>query len=471
MSSKGLSRRDFLHLGALTAASVLAASCQPAAPAEPAEEEAPVEEEEAVPTEAPPAEKVVIEWWMGMGDAERRKVIEEKFFGTFNAHYDNIDIDFQVLESDDVLRTALAAGAGPDIWRVTAPAWALELVTAGHVLALDEYADELGWRDKMIDWAFEAGMNQGKLYSVPATYETMVVFYNKTLFESKGWDIPTNMAELEAIAEAAVADEIWPFIYTGAWAPMNEHQIGLFLDHYAGSDNYYQALIGQKPWTDPIFVEAMEILVEWHQKGWWNGDVETLMATDWDAMGPIMAKGDAAMMLTGSWEFQRLPGAFEEAGQEWDWFPMPSLREGVKPVYALAIGGSFMANAKTEHPREAALALDWLFNDKKRALEIAETWSFGEWMVPIKISLDDFPPDTDERVIRLFTEFAAATERGDYGYTIWTFLPPKTEVVTYEGFEEVLFDKISVEQWMEEWDKQFQEEFEAGETMPVLERN
>ena len=35
------------------------------------------------------------------------------------------------------------------------------------------------------------------LYSIPKNYETMIYFYNKTLFEENGWSVPNNLEEVE----------------------------------------------------------------------------------------------------------------------------------------------------------------------------------------------------------------------------------------------------------------------------------
>ena len=464
MSSKGLSRRDFLHLSALTAASVLAASCQPAAPAE---EAAPADKEEA-PAEVPAVEPVVIEWWDFGGDEETQRFLQEAFYDTFNAHYDDIDIDRVSVESADVLRTALQGGSGPDIFGAGGPSWSMEVVDAGFVLDLNEYADELGWQDKLLGWAYDTGVIEGKLYSLPQTYESMVVFYNKTLFEEKGWDIPTDRAEIEALAEAAVAEEIWPFVQISNRGSMR--QTCMFIDAYAGGENHYKGLIGEKPWTDEEFVGTFELWKGWMDKGYIAGSVEQYFALTYDDMEPALARGDAAMLMDGTWHFLDLGAAFEETGQEWDWFIMPSLREGVRPGYPLAIGHNYMANAKTEHPREAALALDWLVNDKERMIDIAGHFDFAEWVVPLHVTADDFPPDTDPRITRYFEDFAKVTGAGDYGYTVWTFWPPVPAEFTISGWDEVLAGDITVEQYTEEMEAMFQEYRDAGKVLPLPER-
>lgn len=473
MSKRTVRRRELLRWGALTAAGVIATACAPAPPATPSAQQPAQPTQASQPTLAPQAkEPVKIVWWNEGGD-EHRDDLVKLFVDTFNAAHPNIQLDFVFQEDlDRVLRTAMQAGSGPDVVITPGAGFVLEYINAGHVLDLSEYAAKYGWKERLLGWAYESGMINGKLYSLPLTFESMIVIYNKTLFDQKGWKVPTNRQEIEAIAEAAKADGIYPFAYgNGDWKPATEHLIGMFLDHYAGADNVYKALIGEKKWTDEEFVGALKLMEEWFRRGYYSGSIDNYHALTWDDFWPMLATGKGAMMMVGTWGFQGAVPAFTDSGQEWDWFPMPSLREGVKPVYALATGTTLSINAKSAHPNEAAEALDWVVNDKKRAMSIAAVYDFGEWVVPLHLSAEDFPPEADKRIVRFFEDFAKVTGRGDYGYTTWTFWPAKTEVYLYQAFDEVLAGTLTVEQYLAEVQKLFDEEKSAGKTPPVPKRN
>jgi raffinose/stachyose/melibiose transport system substrate-binding protein len=294
----------------------LVAACQPVTPP-PAE----IAKEAEVPAkEEKKEEKAVITFWVEAPAEERRKVINELFRDTFNAAHPNIDLQLTYTEDlDRVLRTAMQAGAGPDIVSTPGAGFILEYVIAGHVAPLDDLAKQYGWQDKLLPWAYESGIVQDHLYSLPLTYESMIVFHNKTLFETKGWKVPTNREELEAIFDACVADNIHPFVYTNSeWKPATEHLIGMFYDHYAGADNVYKALIGEKKWTDDEFVGAMELMNDWFQKGYYSGSIDNYHALTGEDIWSMLANGKGAMMMTGTWSFQTVDEFFGESGQEWD---------------------------------------------------------------------------------------------------------------------------------------------------------
>ena len=115
-------------------------------------------------------------------------------------------------------------------------------------MPLDDYAQKLGWNDRILPVFVELGKYNGKLYALPKTYETLGLFYNKTLFAKEGWTPPTTIAELEKLADAMLAKGIVPFAAGNAdWRPTNEHYVSIVLNSVAGPDNVSQGAEGRDP--------------------------------------------------------------------------------------------------------------------------------------------------------------------------------------------------------------------------------
>ena len=169
-------------------------------------------------------------------------------------------------------------GAGPDVITTPGPSFVYELALAGLLLPLDSFADQFAWRDIYVDWALDLGLVDGQLYSLPDALETLVLYYNKSLFEENGWTPPETMDELIALAEEIDEAGITVFAHGNAdWRPTNEWFVGEFMTQVAGPHNVYKALTGQIPWTDESMVEAMEILDMMMQRGWFGGGLEYLL--------------------------------------------------------------------------------------------------------------------------------------------------------------------------------------------------
>ena len=123
----------------------------------------------------------------------------------------------------------------------------------------------------------------GQFYSFPQNYETMLYFYNKTLFEENGWKLPTNLKEYEDLAEKIMAKGMNPYVYgSSGWQPTHEHLVGNYFNTYAGPENVYKALTGEIKWTDPVFVESIELLKKHMLAGYWAGSLENYYAIGWD---------------------------------------------------------------------------------------------------------------------------------------------------------------------------------------------
>ncbi|MFN8452340.1 MAG: extracellular solute-binding protein [Anaerolineae bacterium] len=60
--------------------------------------------------------------------------------------------------------------------------------TRAMLLPLDDYAAQyLAGADAFVPWAMSLSNVNGKLYSLPDQLETLILYYNKTLFEEHGW--------------------------------------------------------------------------------------------------------------------------------------------------------------------------------------------------------------------------------------------------------------------------------------------
>lgn len=416
-------------------------------------------------------EPVVVTWWTEQGLFLEH--VQNTFVAAFNEAHPDIRLELVGQQSlNDVLRTAFQAGEAPDILQTPGASFIAEYIDAGLILPLTAAAEENGWRDKLLGWAYESGIIGGELYSIPLTYESMVLIYNKRLFEENGWSVPTTLAELETLAQTMVDAGIHPFAYGNAdWQPSNEHLMGVYLNNYAGPENVYKALIGEKPWTDPEFVEATNLLkTHIADNGWYSGSLENYYAyTGPDMWGELVA-GEAGMMITGTWSFNGAKENFlDDAADDWDWAPIPMFNDAGADnyIYLLATGSTISVNGQSEHPEAAIEVINFLLSDPQLVLETAAGSAFGEWVVPLKFTAADFPAGTDERIVRFFSDFADVTGQGRYGYTTWTFWPAKPNVQLWEAIELVWAGDLSTEDYLAEHQALWDEARNEGKTLPI----
>jgi raffinose/stachyose/melibiose transport system substrate-binding protein len=359
-------------------------------------------------------------------------------------------------------QTALAGGAGPDIVVTPGPSLALALAKAGQVLDLSTYATTHAWAESFTPWALDLGKVGDQLFAIPNEIETLVLFYNKSLFDENGWTPPTTIEEMTALATTINDAGIIPFAHANAeWKGANEWFIGEFLNHVAGPDKVYQALTGALPWTDQAFVDALTVLNDYQQAGWFMGGLDRYYTTPSADATAAVAYGDAAMKIEGTWLMSDAMTFFGESGMEWDWVPMPS-SDGAE-IYDIGIGSTYSINANSAQADAAAEFLSSYFSAESQAQMVSHC---GMPPAPIAIP-GELLADLDERQARGIERLNAASTEGNYGYTTWTFWPPATETYLIEEIEKVWAGDMTVEEYLQGIQDSFAAELAAGNVPPI----
>lgn len=407
-----------------------------------------------------------ISWWYETANPDQRRALDELMVQPFEADNPDVDlvIDYRGSELDRQLRIAMLSGRGPDVVMTPGPAFVASMAQAGQLLPLDGYAESFGWNDRILPVFLELGNYDGVLYALPKTYETIGLFYNTRVFEENGWEAPTTIAEMEAIADEMVAQGIVPFAAGNSnWQGTNEWYVSLVLNSVAGPDNTYQALTGNLPWTAEPFVEAITVLKDWWDEGYFGPDYFSL--TTEQAFATI-SDGTAGMAPTGTWSFQWVPVYFDGREGEIAFTGFPSAEGLPSPIYPLGVGSTFSIAATSDAADGAASVIDYIFSDTFYSA-MNSVWQ-GEWNTPLRdlsgitIAAGDVPQYGEA-----MASLASAVDNNQYGYTTWTFLPPATANYIIQGIEEVWFGDLSVEAYLAEVDSIFQRELAEGKVPAI----
>jgi raffinose/stachyose/melibiose transport system substrate-binding protein len=372
-------------------------------------------------------------------------------------------------QMDRLIRTALQGGQGPDLVMTPGPAYAQEYIDANLFAELDEYSAQYKWDDKLPSWALDLGRYDGKLYAIPYQLQTMLLYYNKTLFEDMGLQPPKSRDEFESLAEEFQGQGITP-VAAGIgddpaaieWFPT------VFWNHGSGPEALYQALTGNIPFSDPVFVDAIALFNTYAQKGWFGGSRQRFFSNGFDALHADLGDGKAAMNIEGSWFLSNINDFFSESGDEWDWAPLPPFRAGIPAeLYELGIGSTLSVNRRAQNTDGAAAFINYLVADKQRA---------AKWMAdipaafnaPLPFTASDFPASMDERVKRQLVSLSQATGKGNFGYTAWTFWPSKSDVYIQEEMQKVLTEDITPAEFCKGLDETFKEDLKEGAVPKII---
>ena len=401
-----------------------------------------------------------VSYWGAFYAPPTQEVFQKTFVDEFNKSADvpvKMDVK-QLTNLGQLTETAVSAGRGP---YADGPSSASAFANADRLAPLDEYATKYGWADKLLPWAYDLGKVNGGLYSVPTGYGSLVLYYNKEVFAANNWTAPTTLQEFESIAQEATSKGM---IALGGgnsgYQAMSEWLLTSVLNAGVGPEKLYDVLMGKAKFTDPEFVEIIDLIKSWVDKKWLAGGSESYFTTDDTANFTGLADGSVAMYMTGTWSFGSA-GSFSDKPDWWDWAPLPSFSDAVEPgVYPLAIGTTLSVNAKSKNPAAAAAFIDFIIGDTARSLSY--TAATGENPPPLNVSASDFPSSVDERTTRLYASIPQTT---NVGYASWTFFPPQTDTFMWTEFDKIVTGSQSSLDYLKGLQAVFEKEKSAGKTL------
>lgn len=335
----------------------------------------------------------------------------------------------------NVLRTALDAGQGPDIFAYdTGPGFAGVLAQAGLLLPLDDAYEQYGWNDRFFPIAKERTTFDGTAYGIGNQLEVVGVFYNQRIFEEQGISVPTTHEELIQAAEQLKGAGVIPIAFANQNKWPAGHTFSVFAGNIAGREKLAQAISGEVPWNDPDFVRAIEIpFVEMNQAGYFIPEVNAVTYDDWQA---LFLAGQAAMSLTGTWQISEYSNP-ENMEDPVGFFFYPSI-DGNPIAPPSGLGSGYFVSSKTQHPEAATQFLDCLFSE-----ENAQFWVEELNQIP---PVETDPSNYEVTDLMQFTLEALQEGSDTMGYNIDVLTPDNFNTMMGDGFQEVLGGTKTAEQ-------------------------
>ncbi len=158
------------------------------------------------PTQAPkptlePAEISFMMW----GSPDELKVWQQ-IVDDFQAKYPNIKVNVDVSDWDSYwtkLKTLYAGGTPPDVFAMDAPLYP-DWVARGALLNLQKYIDATpGLLDGLYPNTVEVYQTPDGYYGLPRDFQTIVLFYNKDMFDAAKIPYPTDKWTLDDLRKTA----------------------------------------------------------------------------------------------------------------------------------------------------------------------------------------------------------------------------------------------------------------------------
>ena len=374
-----------------------------------------------------------------------------------------IKIDYQTEKNhNDNLKVKMAAGDGPDMFAMSGPVLASEFANADRLKDLSSYVAQYGWDKIIFPWALDACKVNGKVYSIPASYEGLVLWYNVDMLQANGWEVPKTYADLEKIANECKTKGLMPFAFgTSDFKPANEWFYSVALNAYCGNEAMKKVLTGEAKWTDEPYKGAISLFVKMWQDGWITDKKSHSISTD-DSTA-LFLQERAPFKMEGTWFYSAM-STLSDIKFKYDMALFPSLKDGVAQKLPLALGGCYGIGAASKYADQAAEVINWLYTNVDYHAKAVEA---GQQTLPIDIPGNLFTDKMNPVQKKMIKVLVDAQASGDVGYCSWTFWPPKTESYMAENIEKVFLNIMTVDDYLKNVQVIFDEEKAAGK-LPVI---
>ena len=372
------------------------------------------------------------------------------------------DIEIKMYNDRQSLQTEVAGGGGPDILDLDGPTDVAEFAKADRVLVLDDYAKQYGWADLFYDWAYDSCFFQDKLYSLPTSFEGMVMYYNMDVLEENNWEIPETAEELEVLMQAMQDEGIIPISFGNSnYQGAVDWLYSSFLSCNAGPVNLKKAIEGDIKFDDPSMVESMNQMVDWWKAGY-IGDNASQSITGEDATA-FFAEGRAGMMMNGTWLSSQLLTVYPDCN--WQAEMIPELRDGVGRILPFATGGGYAINANSKEQDFAAEVMNYLFTSTDRHYKSIVEANYQPYPIDA-FDLQEIKA-MDEKLFSMYEILDEAQKSKQIGYCSWTFFPSLARVYMNENTDALFLGSLTVEEYLQKTQEYIDAAIEAGET-PVI---
>ncbi|GMQ61951.1 ABC transporter substrate-binding protein [Vallitalea maricola] len=249
-------------------------------------------------------------------------------------------IEFPSQEHQDKLVVQLAGGADIDVMAMKNTADYSDIAVKNQLLQLDDLVKKYGLEVASFGPLYNGLKIDNKLYSLPFTKSSWVLYYNKDLFDKAGVDYPSDdmtWAEFRELAKKMTRGEgnekIWG-AYLHTW-PQSWYGPGLQTG----------ATIVDEDLTP--FKDALQLRMDLEKDGSIMSYIEQ-KATNAHYKTEF-AKGTLAMNIIGEWHIDQLRTLEKEGTVTFDWdiAPMPH-PEGVSPNTTWGMASPIGINAKSK---------------------------------------------------------------------------------------------------------------------------
>jgi multiple sugar transport system substrate-binding protein len=356
----------------------------------------------------------------------------EDYIAEWNATRD-IPVEWQEFPwaqyTGEILTTGIAIGEAPDVFFISPGDWR-RYAESGLALPLNDYIPEYLWED-VLEASWDAVTLNDNVYSIPFEMEPVVLWYNQTMLEEAGLEVPTTWDELLAAAETLTTDTQY-----GILIPTNPDYYQNFVFYpflwMAGGDVVNEEFT-ESVASSPGTARALDLWGTLVREGY-----AAPTSTGSDPVDERFPTEQAAMFVSGYWVYGWIQSNYPEFLEHLAVAPIPAPDEGDERMTVYG-GWTVMVYAGTQYPEAAAEFAINMFGaeDNTRAAQ----WGieYNTKLSPRASVLEDNAEFYSQFPHDVFAEEIFPTANAEPSY------PPEIAQAVWEALQDVMYRQVSGE--------------------------
>lgn len=343
----------------------------------------------------------------GRGVAHWEKLVEN-----FEKSHEGVKVELTTASNlEEVIRPQIQGGNIPDlIYLATGRPEALTetfineqaLHDLTNVMNMTVPGESVKVKDKILDGFLDTSSTSpygdGKTYLAPLFYSPTGLFYNKGLFEEKGYDVPKTWDEFFALGDKAKADGIYLFAYPTAG--YFDSAMPAMLAASGGIEGFNKAMNYEEGfWTSEEatrVLETFEKLKDYTEPS----VVANANGDNYKKNQQLILDNKALFLPNGDW----LPGEMADApradGFEWGFTAYPAYEEG-GDMYSYNFFEQMYIPAEASNIELAEEFMAYLYSDEAVGI-IAE---LGKSVVPVEGAIEIASQYLDDLQIEMLSVY------------------------------------------------------------------
>lgn len=379
------------------------------------------------------------------------KEVWENVAEEYEALNDNVTIDLTIAKNlEEVIRPEMQAGDYPDVFLLATDREealtetmikenGVEDIT--DVLTMEVPGEDVKVEDKLLDGFTDTlatnPYGDDEMYLAPMFYSPTGLFYNETLLEEHGWDIPETWEEMFELGDKAEEKGISLFTYP--IAGYFDTLVGSMLYASGGPDFFNSAMTYEEDiWESEDATRVFET-VEKLSDYLHPNTVANANPNDFTKNQQLILDNEALFMPNGSWVIDEMSEAPRADDFKWGMMPIPAYEDG-GDRYAFTFFEQIWIPKEAENIDAAKNFIAYMYSD-----EAADTFLDAGAVQPIDGIVEKL--DEEKEI------YYGIYEEGDVLPAMGTFAStdpvPGANISEelYEKIDSVMSGKTSVEDW------------------------